>query len=365
MALGWKRRKRRGALKPGEAPGTITIDPEAPKPFLRVIAYDGERLEEVGISDVSEIAGFRGSFPVTWVNVDGLGDAETIAAIGEEFGLHRLALEDVANVRQRPKVEHYEEHAYLVARMASLDGHIETEQLSLFLGEGFVLTFQERQGDCFEPVRARIRKGKGRIRTAGPDYLAYALLDAVVDRYFPILESYGDRLEEMEELIHENPPPNMISRVNAAKRDLLMMRRVVWPLREALSSLVREPTPLIAEETRVYLRDCYDHAIQVMDLLETFREIASGLVDAYLSMLSHRMNEVMKVLTIIATIFIPLTFIAGIYGMNFAFIPELGLKWGYFACLGLMVIVTFAMVVYFRRKGWLGGGGPRTEPPKE
>jgi magnesium transporter len=247
--------------------------------------------------------------------------------------------------------------------MASLRERLESEQISIFVGKNFVLTFQEREGDCFEPVRERIRAGRGRIRKEGPDYLTYAIIDAVVDNYFPILEHYGERIEGLEAEVITSTTDETIAKIHDIKRDLLSLRRAIWPKREALSALSREPQPVFSDETRVYLRDCYDHTVQLMDMVETYRELASGLMDVYLTSVSNRMNEVMKVLTIIATIFIPLGFVAGVYGMNFnqetsAFnMPELGWKYGYLYCLGLMAVIAAGLLVYFRRKGWLGPPG--------
>jgi magnesium transporter len=325
---------------PGTMPGTITADPEAPKPEIRVIAYGPDQIEEKAVADPAELPALLDSWPVVWVDVVGLGDANLIAAIGEVFGLHRLALEDVVNVHQRAKVEDYGDHVFIVGRMATEGPDFATEQLSMFLGKGHILTFQEKAGDCFDPVRNRIRNSKGKIRKYGTDYLAYALLDAIVDHYFPVLESYGDRLETLEAEILANPSAPTLGRIYSAKRDLISMRRVVWPQRESLSQLLRDPGDLVSDETQLYFRDCYDHAVQVMDLVESYREIAGGLVDAYLSQVSNRMNEVMKVLTIIATIFIPITFVAGVYGMNFSVMPELQWAWGYPAALLVMAGTT-------------------------
>ncbi|MHC4470644.1 MAG: magnesium/cobalt transporter CorA [Planctomycetota bacterium] len=356
-----RKRKRRRRHSPGTAPGTIVVDPEAVASVIRLVAYGPDGVEEREIDDTQEIAGYLEEWPVTWVNVDGLGDADTIRALGEIFGLHKLALEDVVNVHQRAKVEEYDEQYFVVARIVSLGERLATEQISLFLGPKYVVTFQERSGDCFDPVRERIRRGKGRIRKAGPDYLAYALLDAIVDNCFPVLEVYGERLEELESEIMEHPTTDILARVHRTKRDLISLRRTAWPQRDALNSLTRETTPLISDETRLYLRDCYDHAVQVMDLVESYREIAGGLLDAYLSNVSNRMNEVMKVLTIIATVFIPLTFLAGIYGMNFQSMPELGWTWAYPALLLVMAVVAGIMIWKFHRMGWLGAREPAEE----
>jgi magnesium transporter len=343
---------------PGASPGTISVDPEAPRPVIHVTAYGPDKLEERDIEGPSAIRGLLGSFPVVWVNVDGLGDAGVLTALGEIFGIHPLALEDVVNVHQRAKVEQYGETLFIVARMASLTEALETEQISMFLGKGFVLTFQERQGDCLDPVRERIRKSKGRIRQAGADYLTYALLDAVVDNYFPILEGYGERMEDLEREAAE-PSGETAARIHDVKRDLRNLRRAIWPHRESVGSLLRDGFEIVSDETRVYLRDCYDHTIQILDLVEGYREQGSDLMNMYMSGISNRMNEIMKVLTIIATIFIPLTFIAGIYGMNFnpekspLNMPELNWYWGYPFAICLMAASAIGLLLFFRRRKWL------------
>lgn len=356
-----KHRKRRTSReKAGEVPGTLHVDPEAPRPVVRVMAYGPDGCEEKEVTDLQELRDLPRKLPVTWVNVDGLGDAEVLTQIGGIFHLHPLALEDIVNVPQRAKVEQYGEDLFVVTRMASVGEHLETEQVSLFLGKGFVLTFQERAGDCLEPVRERIRKGLGRIRRAAADYLTYAILDAVVDGYFPVLEQYGEHLEALEEEVVARPDRSIIGRIHGAKRDLLIVRRAVWPQREAVNALLREELDLISDQTRMYLRDCYDHVIQIIDMVETDREITSGLLDAYQSSVSNRMNEVMKVLTIIATIFIPLGFLAGVWGMNFNTekspynMPLLNWRYGYPLALTLMTTVAVLMLVMFWRKGWLG-----------
>jgi len=321
---------------------------------MQVMAYGPAEFVEQDIPSADAIAPFLGQWPVVWLNVDGLGDAEAIRRFGEIFGIHPLALEDVINVHQRPKVEPYEKYLFIVMQMLLTGEKLDTEQLSLFLGSNFVLTFQEQPGgDCFAPIRERIRKNHGRIRAAGPDYLVYSLLDAVVDNYFPILERAGERLETVEQEVVTQPRNETLARIQAIKRDLLLLRRAVWPMREALNSLLRDDTPFIARETRTYLRDCYDHSVRIIDILETDRETSFGLLETYLSSVSNRMNEIIKVLTIITTIFMPLTFIAGIYGMNFAHMPELNWPWAYPLVMGLMAAIAAAMLVYFRRKGWL------------
>ena len=353
---------------PGSAPGTLVVDPLAPRPDVRVMAYGPEAAQEVEVRDVRAIRAFLTKWPVIWVNVDGLGDASVIETLGEVFGLHRLALEDVLNVHQRPKAERYATNYFIVGRMIERADQLTTEQLSIFLGSNFVITFQERPGDCFDPVRERIRKKGGKIRESGPDYLAYALLDAFIDNYFPVLEDYGERLEELEAEVITRPTTETVARIHAAKRQLLVLRRALWPLREAVNVVGREESSLISAETRVYLRDCYDHTIQLIEILENFRDITSSLMDVYLSSVSNRMNEVMKVLAIFTAVFSPLTLIAGIYGMNFnpssspLNMPELNWYWGYVAALGSMAIVAVVLLAYFRRRGWLGSGPSQRRP---
>ena len=346
---------------PGAPPGTLIVDPEAPHPVIRVLAYGPEEYTERAVEDPQRVRDFLNTRPVTWVDVEGLGDAKTIRTLGEIFGLHRLALEDVINVHQRPKIEQYGDHHFIVARMVKLGEKLETEQLSLFLGQHFVLTFEEGYpGACLDPVRDRIRKGQGRIRQAQPDYLAYALLDAVIDSYFPILEEYGERLETLEDEIITQPHLDTIARIHEIKRDMLTLRRVIWPQREALNALLRDDISFITTETRLHLRDCYDHTVQLIDLVETYRELGSDLTDVSLSSISNRTNEIMRVLTVIATLFIPLTFIAGVYGMNFNpaaspwNLPELNWYWGYPFALTLMAAVALGQLAFFWRRGWFG-----------
>lgn len=330
-------------------------------PILEVIAFHGDDFVEKQFSRPEEVVELLAQWPVTWLNVAGLGNAEVIAELGRIFALHPLALEDVVHLRQRAKVEQYGDTLFIVARMAECCGELETEQLTMFVGKNFVLTFLEDPGDCFEPVRARLRSG-GRLRQASSGYLAYSLLDAVIDAYFPVVESYAERLDRLEDRVIAKPSRRAIAEIHAAKHDLRTLRRIVWPLREAVNSLIRDPSPLIDDDTRVHLRDCYDHLVQIIDLVETYRELCSDLTDLYLSSISNRMNEVMKVLTIIATIFMPLGFITGVYGMNFNTaasrwnMPELNWRYGYLFAWTLMGLTLLAMLWYFRRKGWLGDG---------
>jgi magnesium transporter len=342
-------------IEPRHAPpGTISPPPDAAPPSIRVIAYSRDNAVDVRIDDPRDITKYLHAHPVTWVNVDGLGDPAVIKTIGEIFDIHRLALEDVAHVRQRPKLDEYPQHLYIVARMLErVEGRLATDQLSMFLGKDYVLTFQERLGDCFDEIRQRIGAGTGLLRSAGPDLLAYAILDAVVDDYYPMLEADGDALEELEDELLGDPSPTRAVAVHEIKRDLLVLRRAVWPLREALSAMHRGVSPLITAETRIYLRDCYDHTVQLIDLIEVYRDLATSLTELYMTSISHRMNEIMKVLTIISTIFIPLSFIASVYGMNFTHMPEIPWRFGYPFALGLMGLTALGMLTYFWRKGWL------------
>jgi magnesium transporter len=293
--------------------------------------------------------------------VQGLGDEEVLMSLGEVFQLHPLMLEDVVNVPQRPKVEDYGDQLLIIARMVMIkpgDGFI-SEQVSLILGKHYLTTVQEEpERDCFGPVRHRIKNGKGIIRKQGPDYLAYALLDAVIDGFFPVLEAYGERIEALENEVVTAPSRQTLEKIHLIRRELLDLRRAIWPQRDAITALMRDGSPLISQEVSVYLRDCYDHTIQVLDMVETYRELASSLMDVYLSSISNKMNEVMKVLTVISTVFIPLTFVAGIYGMNFNTeksplnMPELNWYWGYVVCWAVMLTIAAGLIYYFWRKGW-------------
>jgi magnesium transporter len=324
---------------------------------IRLIDYDEAQLREKEPKTIEECFPFKDLPTVTWVNIDGLHDIEVMEKIGKHFGLHPLVLEDVLNTEQRPKIEDFDDHIFVVLKMLyydETDGEIRAEQISVILGSNFVLSFQERVGDIFNPLRERIRGAKGRVRKMGPDYLAYNLLDAIVDNYFVVLEKLGEQIEGMEEELVSNPTPDTLQKIHNLKREMIFLRKSVWPLREVVSRLERGESPLIKETTGIYLRDVYDHTIQVIDTIETYRDMLSGMLDIYLSSISNRMNQVMKVLTIIATIFIPLTFVAGIYGMNFEYMPELKWHWFYPKAFWLVMLgVAALMLVYFRRKRWL------------
>jgi len=353
-----KKRRKRSQL-PGTLPGMLTAHAEADAAPVRItlFSYDADRLEERTLQP-AEIPGLQlPETGVLWLDVWGLSDPAVVKAIGDRFGFHPLALEDVLNIPQRPKVERYPGHLQVVLR--EIQYPEEPEQLSLFLADRLVVTFQERPGDPFGPLRERIRNGKGRVRSLGADYLTYSLCDAVLDAYFPVLEKLGDLVEELEERVMAEPVPETLREIREVKRKLIEVRRAAWPARDAMNELIREESDLIRSETKIFLRDCYDHAIQLMDMVETYREMAASLFDEYLSAASHRMNEIMKLLTIMATIFIPLTFIAGVYGMNFDRqaspfnMPELGWRYGYLLVWGLMAAVAGGLLYWFRRKKWL------------
>jgi magnesium transporter len=325
------------------------------KARIRIIDYDEANLEEREARKVEECFPFKDKPTVTWVNIDGLHEIEVIEKIGAHYSLHPLLLEDILNTDQRPKMEDFGSYVFVVMKM--IDYHAESEevrseQFSMIIGTSYIISFQERSGDVFDGVRDRIRNAKGRIRRMGSDYLAYALIDAVVDRYFSVLEALGDKMESMEDEIMSHPRPEMMEAIYQLKRDLIFLRKSIWPLREVTGSLQRGESGIVQEGTGVFLRDVYDHTVQIIDTIESFRDVASGMHDTYLSGISNRMNEVMKVLTIFATIFIPLTFIAGIYGMNFEHMPELGWKWSYLFFWVVALIVGFGMFVSFKRRRW-------------
>jgi len=357
--LGMKRFKRtRIKEKVGLPPGTLVHvgERKTEKIKVTIIDYDPKNYQEKEVERIEECFPFKDKPSVTWINIDGLQEVGITEKIGVHFGIHPLVLEDILHTGQRPKAEDLGDYLFIVLKMIYHDENedeIIGEQVSLILGQNYVISFQEREGDIFNPIRIRIRNGKGRIRKAGADYLAYTLLDAIVDQYFLVLERFGEKIESLEEELVTNPTPKTLQVIHTLKRNLILLRKSVWPLREVINALERGESPLITKPTGIYLRDVYDHTIQVIDTIETYRDMVSGMLDIYLSSLSNRMNEVMKVLTIIATIFIPLTFIAGIYGMNFKFMPELEWHWGYPVALIIMLTIVAFMVMYFRRKRWL------------
>ncbi len=328
---------------------------------VRVTAtrYSATDIQERDLKSPQEIAALREPGSILWINVDGIGDPQWLHAIGESFGLHPLALEDAVHVHQRAKVEEYDDHLFIVVRMIAPSDRLSTEQVSLFLGKDFVVTVQELPGgDCLDSVRQRLRTSQGRIRRSGPDYLVYALIDAVIDSYFPVLERYGEELDALDASA-DGASPDLFDRLHTIRQELLQLRRAAWPHRDALNLLQRHESDLIAEGTRIFFRDCYDHSIQIIDVLETQREMCADMRDLVLTMVGQRTNDIMRVLTIMSTIFIPLSFIAGVYGMNFDTqasawnMPELGWKFGYPFALGIMATTAGVLLVFFYRKGWL------------
>jgi len=367
-----RRRKRRihprvrRRTPPGAVPGSVVADPQAPRPVIHALAYGPDDFVEQDIQHPGQLRGLLGRWPVIWVCVEGLGDTATVAEIGEIFGLHALALEDVVNTHQRAKVDDYGDYLFLAARMVGLGERLETEQIGIFVGQNFVVSFEERPpSTLFDPIRERIRGSHGRVRQSGPDYLAYCLLDAIVDGYFPVLDEYAERLEVLDEQVAEGNTRQTMGRIHDMRVDLLMLRRAVWPHREMINALIRDAHRLLSHETRLHLRDCLDHLVAIVELTETYREMGSDLREYSLSMVSTRLNEIMKVLTMIATTFMPLSFIAGVYGMNFntarpGNMPELNWAFGYFFALGLMATVAAGMLLHFWRRGWLSSPLDRT-----
>lgn len=323
---------------------------------ITVIDYNESQFQEFETKYVDECLKLRNKPTVTWINVDGLHKIEVIEKLGNCFEFHPLLMEDILNTSQRPKFEDFSNYLYLTLKMLDInrkDSSIESEQISIIIGKNFVLTFQEKEGDVFNLIRDRLRHAKGRIRKQGPDYLAYSLLDAIVDNYFAILENIGDRISGIEDEIIDNPPQHTLKTINILKQDLITIRKSIWPLRDTINGIQRSENVLIHKSSALFFRDVYDHTVQVIDTIETYRDIVSGMISIYLTSLSNRMNDVMKVLTIIATIFIPLTFIAGVYGMNFKYMPELDSPLGYPVIVISMGIIAVVMLIFFKKKKWL------------
>ena len=354
MSKNQKKTKRKAGLPPG-----TLIPPEGTRtgtaPLITIIDYDANKYQEKTVTSLEECLPFKATDTVTWINIDGLSDIPLLDRIGRSYDIHPLILESILNTDQRPKIEDLGTYIYVNIKMLQYleTAHkVKIEQVSLIVGRNYIISFQEDVGDVFDPVRERIRKD-GRIRKYGTDYLAYALIDAVVDNYFTVMESLGEQVELLEEALVSNPGQEMLMNVHTLKKDMIYLRKSVWPLREVISGLERSDNDLIRDATRIYLRDVYDHTIQVIDTIETFRDMVSGMLDIYLSGMSMRLNEVMKVLTLIATIFIPLTFIVGIYGMNFKYMPELDYPYGYYGVWVVIIAVTVTMLLYFHKKKWI------------
>ncbi|MBU1659971.1 MAG: magnesium/cobalt transporter CorA [Chloroflexi bacterium] len=342
----------------GHAPGTLVTTEKADRQPLKLTVFEyGPEMpvNERQAQTVSECIPFNPQTPVTWLNVGGSHQVEILEEIGSRLDIHPLVMEDILDTSQRPKMEDFDRFLFIELNMLSWDENqlqIESQQVSLILGENYVVTFQEREKDVFDPIRKRIREDKSRLTKQGADYLAYSLIDAIVDHYFVVLENLGEQIEFLEEELITDPDPGTLQATHELKRELIFLRKSVWPLREVISALERGESPLFQETSLIYLRDVYDHTIQIIDTVETFRDMASGMLDIYLSSVSNRMNEVMKVLTVIATVFMPLSFIVGLYGMNFRYMPELQWKWGYFGVWGVVISVVAGMLAYFRRKKW-------------
>lgn len=352
------RRNKKMSKSSGLLPGTLVHigNESTEKVKITVIDYDADNFQEKVVDKIEDVFPFKDKPTVTWINIDGIHILEIIEKVGNKFDLHPLIMEDVVNTGQRPKLEDFESYLFIVLKMLDFDPKegIVSEQVSLILGKNYLISFQEKVGDIFNSIRERIRSGKGRIRKMGADYLTYALIDAIVDHYFVIIEKLGERIEGMEDSLINNPDPKILQTIHGLRRDTIYyLRKNVWPLREVISGIQRSGSTIIDKKTEAFFRDVYDHTIQAIDTVETFRDMLSSMLDIYLSSMSNKMNEIMKVLTIIATIFIPLTFIAGVYGMNFKFMPELNWRVGYFIVLGLMALVAILMLVYFRRRRWL------------
>ena len=354
-------RPRRRAAPPGQVPGNVAVNAGEPDARARVIAYNAAEVRELEIQSIEDVAAVRSEFEVVWIDVIGHGDAELLRSVRSVLGLHELAVEDVVNLGQRPKLEAFDENLFCVARMLESDERgVHSEQLSLFLADGVVVTFQEHAGDCLGALRKRIRDDRGRVRSRGADYLFYAVLDAVIDGYFPILSKVGDRIEDIEERVLDESIHDPVGPLHSARRDLLILRKSILPLRDAMAPLADRDHAFVREDTRVYFRDAVDHLRRTADAVEAYRDLAGSVMDAHLSVVSHRLNDVMALLTIVSTIFIPLSFLVGLWGMNFDHtvsnwnMPELHARYGYPVALAIMLGLALAQLAYFRRRGWLG-----------
>lgn len=346
---------KRRSRKAGLPPGSLVHIGERKVETARIYAfnYDEQRVEEKSLKDAEDCLAYKDRIGVTWINVDGLHQPDVLEKVGKVFGLHPLMLEDIANTEQRPKLEDYGDYLYVVIRMLDRpDDSLLSEQLSLVIGKNVLITFQERHATAFDPIRGRLRNGKGRARALGADFLAYQLIDAVIDNYFIVLEHLNDEVEALEEQVITNPSPEGLHKLHRLKKDMSFLRRSTWPLREVIAAMQRGDSPLIGESMRIYLRDIYDHVVAVADAIDSMRDLLNGMLEIHMSNMNIRLNEVMKVLTIVTTLFIPATFIAGVYGMNFKHMPELDWPWAYPAVLVSMVVLAGAMYVYFKHKKW-------------
>ena len=355
--------KRRS--RAGEAPGAASHDPSAPKPRVLVLGYGPAGVQQIDPDQLLRAGVLPTDVPITWIHVQGLGDRELLGAIANLVGMHPLALEDVLHAGQRPKLEDYDDDLFMVLRTPGDDGLQLTNQVSIHAGPRSVVSFEEKVTPLFDPVFERVQRGIGRMRKDGTDYLCYALLDAAIDSFFPVVEAAGDRLDALEAETTMEPHANTLGKVYELKRDISILRRVITPHRDVANRLARGESEIVADASRVFFRDCYDHAVRVLDQLDQLREVATGLMELHVSLVGNRMNEVMRVLTVIATIFIPLTFVVGLYGMNFDTdaspfsMPELHWRYGYPAVLVVMGAIGGGMYMWFRRQGWLGGSSRR------
>jgi magnesium transporter len=366
-----RRRRMEQSIHPHTRPGSIIIPPDALPPLIQVVCYGPDELVEKKNATLAQIRELRGKYPVMWIEIVGLGDAKLIEDLGELLSLHRLALEDMVSIPQRSKVEDFPTHIFAVTQIPTYDNDLFTEQLSIFVGDNFVLSWRERPGACFDIIRKRLQVVRGTTRSAGEDYLFYVLLDGVIDSYFPVLERLGEVFDVLDDRVEADSGPEIIAQMRDIRHDVRQLRRIVWPLRDAIDDLVRTPPEMISQETLIHFRDCHDHAVQIIDTLENYRDAGSDLRDYYATSISNRMNETIKVLTIISTIFMPLSFIAGVYGMNFDpnsspwDMPEIKWRYGYPFALALMALVAVGQLIFFRRKGWIGRSSRRDrEPPQ-
>lgn len=348
----------RKSIKAGMPPGTLIhigqIRTEEPE--ISIISFNEDNYYEKNNIPLEECFNSKNEHTVNWININGIHDINLIEYLGKTFNIHNLVLEDILNTSQRPKIEDFNDYIFIALKMIKYNEDkksSEIEHISILLFNNYILSLQEQPGDVFDPIRTRIKNNKGRIRKMGPDYLTYALLDCIIDNYFIIIEKISDQLEELQDILISNPHPEILHSIHRLKKDIIVLRRSIWPLREIISNIERDESKLIKKSTNIYFRDIYDHTIQVMDTIETSRDILSSMLDIYLSSISNRMNEIMKVLTIIATIFIPLTFIAGVYGMNFENMPELDWNYGYFIILVFMLTIFISMLLFFKKKKWI------------
>ncbi len=340
----------------GAEPGTLVLPEGSPPPKIRLTRYTASSHDEREISSPGEISRWLKGSDTVWVDVQGLGDEKVLLELAEVFGLHPLALEDIVHVPQRPKTQAYDNHQLLFTRMLTggSNGEVGVEQITLVLAKNYVVTFQERPGDVLGPIRRRLASSGSKLRSSSADYLAYALLDSIVDAYFPVIEALGECIADLEELVFAGADENVLHDISEIRSTLLAVRRSVWPLRDAVNQLIREDVECFGPEASLFLRDVYDHCVNASDMIESYREVGTNMMNSYLSVVSNRMNEVMKVLTVMSSIFIPLTFLSGLYGMNFVWMPERDWKWSYPLLLAFMFIITVTLLLYFRRRGWFG-----------